>query len=67
MMPGHIYVCIVIYLCDTRYVNIVTHPVIINDWGNDLEGLTKGETYPWSFVTQIYLNGQPNHATKEML
>jgi hypothetical protein len=46
---------------DTRYVNLVTNPVISNDWGKDLEGLTKGETYPWSFVTQIYLSGQPNH------
>jgi hypothetical protein len=34
---------------DTRYVNIVTHPVIINDWGNDLEGLTK----PFGFVLLV--------------
>jgi hypothetical protein len=27
----------------------------------DQEVLTTGGTYPWSFVTQIFHNGQPSH------
>jgi len=27
----------------------------------DREVLTKNGTYPWSFVTQLFHNGQPSH------
>jgi hypothetical protein len=47
----------------TRRVNIVTHPVISHEWGKDREVfMTKG-TYPWSFVTQTFHNGQHSHGT----
>jgi hypothetical protein len=39
---------------DTRRVNIVTHPVISHEWGNDREMFTESGSYPWSFVTQIF-------------
>jgi len=29
--------------------------------GKDWEALTTNGTYPWSFVTQIFHNGQPSH------
>ena len=41
----------------TRRVNQVTNPVIGDERGKDWEVLT----YPWSFVIQIYHNGQPCH------
>ena len=43
-----------------RRVNLVTNPVISRERGNDREVFTSG-TYPWSFVTQIFHNGQPSH------
>jgi hypothetical protein len=46
---------------DTRRVNLVTNPVISREWGKDREVLTRSGTYPWSFVTQIFHNGQPCH------
>jgi hypothetical protein len=46
---------------DTRRVNLVTNPVISHEWGKNREVLTKSGTYPWSFVTQIFHNGQPSH------
>ena len=46
----------------TRRVNLVTNPVISREWGKDREVLTTSGTYPWSFVTQIFHNGQPSHS-----
>jgi hypothetical protein len=46
---------------DTRRVNLVTNPVISHEWGKDREVFTTSGTYPWSFVTQIFHNGQPSH------
>ena len=43
----------------TRRINLVTNPVISREWGKDREMFTTSETYPWSFVTQIFHNGQP--------
>ena len=45
----------------TRRVNLVTNPVINREWGKDQEVFTTIGTYPWSFVTQIFHNGQPSH------
>jgi hypothetical protein len=45
----------------THSVNLVTNPVISREWGKDREVLTTSGTYPWSFVTQIFHNGQPSH------
>ena len=44
---------------DTRRVNLVTNPVIRHEQGKDREVLTTSGTYPWSFATQIFHNGQP--------
>jgi hypothetical protein len=46
---------------NTRRVNLVTNPVISHEWGKDREVFTTSGTYPWSFVTQIFHNGQPSH------
>jgi hypothetical protein len=46
---------------DTRRVNFVIHPVISREWGQDREVFTTSGTYPWSFVTQIFHNGQQSH------
>ena len=45
----------------TRRVNLVTNPVISREWGKDQNVLTTSGTYPLSFVTQIFHNGQPSH------
>jgi hypothetical protein len=45
---------------DARRLNIVTNPVISHERGKDREIFTSG-TNPWSFVTQIFHNGQPSH------
>jgi hypothetical protein len=45
-----------------RRVNLATNPVIGHEWGNDQEVLTTSGTYPRSFVTQIFHNGQPSHS-----
>ena len=44
----------------TRRVNLVTNPVISREWGKDRKVFTTSGTYPWSFVTQIFLSGQPS-------
>ena len=44
-----------------RRVNIVTHPVISREWGKTREVFTTSGTYPCSFGTQIFHNGQPSH------
>ena len=51
---------------DTRRVNLVTNPVISHERGKDREVLTTSGTYPWSFVTQIFHNGQPNQQIMEV-
>jgi len=45
----------------TRRVNLVTNPVISREWGKDWEVFATSWTYPWSFVTHIFHNGQPSH------
>jgi len=45
----------------TRRVILITNPVISLEWGKYREVLTTSGTYPWSFVTQIFHNGQPSH------
>ena len=45
----------------TRRVNLVTNPVISRECGKDREVFTTSGTYPWSFVIQIFHNGQPSH------
>ena len=50
------------YTSGTRRVNLVTKAVICHEWGKDREVFTTGATYPWSFVTQIFHNGQPSHS-----
>ena len=35
--------------------------MISHERGNDREVFTTSETYPWSFVTQIFHSGQPSH------
>jgi hypothetical protein len=45
----------------THCVNLVTNPVISHEWGKDREVFTTSGTYPSSFVTQIFRNGQPSH------
>jgi hypothetical protein len=55
------------------HVNLVTNPVISHQWEKDREVFTTSGPYPWSFVTQIFHNGQPSHGgdrdftTKEMI
>ena len=46
---------------DIRRVNLVTSPVISHARGKDRDVFTISGTYPWSFVTQIFHNGQPGH------
>ena len=46
---------------DTRRVNLVTNPVINNERGKEREVFTRSGRYPWSFVTQIFHNGQSSH------
>ena len=40
-------------------VNLVTNPVISHERGKNREMFMKSGTYLWSFVTQIFHNGQP--------
>jgi hypothetical protein len=49
------------YTSDTRRVNLVTNPVKSREWGKDRQVFTTSGTYLWSFVTQIFHNGQPSH------
>ena len=44
----------------TRRVNLVTDPVNSREWGKDREVFTTSGTYPWSFATPIFNNGQPS-------
>ena len=48
----------------THRVNLVTNLVISHEWGMDWEVFTISETYLWSFVTEIFHNGQPSHGFK---
>ena len=45
---------------DTHRVNLVANSVISRQRGTDREVFTTSETYPWSFVTNIFHNGQPS-------
>jgi hypothetical protein len=45
----------------TRCFNLVTNPVISHQWEKDWGVVTTSETYPWSFVTQIFHSSQPSH------
>jgi hypothetical protein len=45
---------------DTHRVNLVANPVISHQRGKDREVFTTSGTYPWSFVTLIFHNGQPS-------
>jgi hypothetical protein len=45
----------------TCRVNLVTNPVISNERRKDRKVFTTSETYPRSFVTQIFHSGQPSH------
>ena len=42
-------------------VNLVTNSVISHERGKDLDVFMTSGTYPWSFVTHIFHNGQPCH------
>jgi hypothetical protein len=50
---------------DTRRVNLVTNPVISNEWGKTREVFTTDETYPRSFVTlktfEVITSNKPNN------
>ena len=46
---------------DIRRVNLVTNPVISHELGKGREVFTTSGIYPWSFVTQIFHNGQLSH------
>ena len=46
---------------DTRRVNLVINPVISHEQGKNREVFTTSGTYPLSFVTQIFHNGQPSN------
>ena len=46
---------------DSRRVTLVTKPVVSHEWSKDREVLMTSGKYPWSFVTQIFRNGQPSH------
>ena len=41
----------------THRVILVTNPVISHEWKKDWKVFTTIETYPWSFVTQMFRNG----------
>jgi len=44
-----------------RRVNLLTNPVKSHEWGKDREVIATSGIYPWSFVTQIFHNGEPSH------
>jgi hypothetical protein len=58
-------------ISDTRHVNLVTNLVISHERLKDRGVLATGGTYPWSFMTQIFHNGQPSqgcdHKTFELM
>jgi hypothetical protein len=45
---------------DTRHVNLVTSTVTSHQRGKDREVFTTSGTHPWSYVIQIFHNGQPS-------
>jgi hypothetical protein len=47
----------------THRVILVKNPVICHEWEKDRDVLTTSGTYPWSFVIQIFHNGQPSHGS----
>jgi hypothetical protein len=42
-------------------VDLVTYSVISHERGKNREVFATNGTYPWSFVTKIFLSGQPSH------
>jgi hypothetical protein len=49
---------------NTRRVTLVTNLVIFHERGKDREVFTTSGTYLFSFVTQIFHNGQPSHGVE---
>ena len=49
------------FISDIRRAILVTNLVMNNEWGKDRGVLTTSGTYPWSFVTQMFHDGQPSH------
>jgi hypothetical protein len=47
-------------------VALYTNTVISHEWGENRNVITKKRIYPWSFVTQIFRNGD-NHKTFEVM
>jgi hypothetical protein len=45
----------------TRFVNLVTHPVVSHELGEEREVFATNGAYPWSFVVHIFNNVQPSH------
>ena len=45
----------------TRRFNLVTNPVISHEREKDQKVIATSESYPWSFVTQLFHNGRPSH------
>jgi hypothetical protein len=45
----------------TRRFNLVINHVISHEWWKEREVFTTSGTYPWSFVAQIFHNGQACH------
>ena len=48
-------------ISDTCRFDLVTNPVVSREWGKDRKVFPTSGIYPWSFVTQIFHNGQPSH------
>jgi hypothetical protein len=46
--------------CDQPWVIDDAYIPAAREWGKNREVLTTSGTYPWSFVTQIFHNGQPS-------
>jgi hypothetical protein len=49
------------------HLYVTTLPVNSHYWRKDREVFTTNGTYPWSFVTQIFHSGQPNHKAFEVI
>jgi hypothetical protein len=47
-------------ISSSRRVKLITNWVISHEWGKDREVFMTSGTYPLSFVTQIFHNGQPS-------
>ena len=45
----------------TSHVTLVTNPVISHEWGKNWIVIMTNRTYLWSFVTQMFRNGESSH------